>query len=183
MLVIRHPLAAGNAAPAKSSAFRRACLASLGIHLAVLALVGYLGRFTPLPDGRVPRRLEVRLESRPASAISDVQQTQPDTPTNTEGAKADGDSPIGNIVLTPPEPMGDMPLLIDGVPGTAQLQLDVDVNGKVSAVRVQQSTLEPNTEREMIERMRSVRFRPGLENGKPAASRLVLEIRVESASQ
>lgn len=148
--------------------------------MAALAVAAYWGGFRPWPDGGMPRRLEVRLESRTTSAAT---TDQPIDTAQAEGPRANGDAAVGGIAITPPEPVGEMPLLIEGMPGAAQLQLDVDANGKVTAVRVLTSTLESNTEREMIERMRSIRFRPGLENGKPAASRLVLEVRVESTTQ
>lgn len=184
MLVIQFPLAnlgrllRKRVAPRRRSPFLRACLISVGLHLVTLALAAYLGSFRPWPDRSALPRMEVRLENRAKSA-SPQAQTPLEATTNDEGARANGAVPVGSIVVTPPEPLGDAPLLIDGTPGTAQLQLDIDANGKVTAVRIQHSTLEPNTEREMIERMQAIRFRPGLENGKPAVSRLVLEVRVE----
>lgn len=187
MLVSRHPLAASGGFRLTPSALRpsstlgRAGVASLAVHLVVLALVTSLGGLKPPPENRMPPRLAVQLERRPSSATSDAPQPQAATTANADGARADGDAPHRRITLTPPEPWGDMPLLVDGMSGAAQLQLDVDANGKVTAVRVQTSTLEPATEREMVERMQALRFRPGLENGKPAASRLVLKLRVESS--
>lgn len=161
---------------------RRAGVISLVVHAAALTLVAYMGGFSPWPDGGVPQRLEVRIESRAPSAVSATRMETVATVMD-EGAKANGNASVGSIVTTPPEPIGDMPLLIEGTPGAARLEMDVDANGKVTAIRVEKSTLAPATEQEMIERMRAVRFRPGLENGKPVASRLALEIKVESAGR
>lgn len=147
--------------------------------MAALGLITYLGVHSPWPDGGAPQRLEVRIESRPAASALSA-QAKPVSPVADESAKSSGNASTGSLVTTPPELVGEVPLLIEGAPGAARLLVEVDAGGKVTAIRVEKSTLEPATEREMIERMRVIRFRPASENGKPTAGRLDLEVRVES---